>query len=220
MDDNGKSNGKLASPNGKAQTKRKVNQPILKNGTVAPPLFAQKKVTNRKISTLCPHPKQAIFPDLPPDELRRLAESMKRGLDEPVEILPNGTIISGHQRIKAAKLLGWTEIRCWVRHDLAEQGDDAVERRLIEANFHRRQLGRWRKPAATAGCSTIARPSIRRGRRTRLVSRLAAKPNARPRASNAGDAFSLSVATDMAGAGRPGVVSHLSPPVMPDFSFS
>ena len=141
MDRNGKSTGKQASPNGKAQTKHKPNQPTSKNGVVAQPLFVKKKVTNRKISSLRPHPKQAIFPDLPPDELNRLTESMKRGLDEPVEILPDGTIISGHQRVKAAKRLGWKEIRCWVRHDLAEQGDEAVERRLIEANFHRRQLG-------------------------------------------------------------------------------
>ena len=110
------------------------------NDAAEPPVFVKKKVTNRKIGSLRPHPKQAIFPDLSPDELRRLAEH-EAGLDEPVEILPNGTIISGHQRVEAAKLLGWKEIRCWVRHDLAEQGDDAVEHRLIEANFHRRQLG-------------------------------------------------------------------------------
>jgi ParB-like chromosome segregation protein Spo0J len=140
MDLNGHSNGKQASPNGKARTKHKANQPISTNGAAAPPPFAKKKVTNRKISSLRPHPKQEFFPDLPPDELNRLAESMKRRLDEAIEILPDGTIISGHQRVKAAKLLGWKEIRCWVRHDLAEQGAEAVERRLIEANFHRRQL--------------------------------------------------------------------------------
>ncbi len=141
MNRNGQSPGKPASSNGKAQTKYEPNQPTSHNGAVTPPLFVKKKVTNRRISSLRPHPKQAIFPDLPPDELRRLAESMKRGLDEPVEILPDGTIVSGHQRVKAAKLLGWKEIRCRVRYDLAKQGDDAVERRLIAANFNRRQLG-------------------------------------------------------------------------------
>ena len=34
------------------------------------------------------------------------------------------------------------EIRCWVRDDLAKAGDAAFERRLIEDNFNRRQLGR------------------------------------------------------------------------------
>ncbi|MHC4401375.1 MAG: ParB/RepB/Spo0J family partition protein, partial [Planctomycetota bacterium] len=58
-----------------------------------------------------------------------------------VEILPDGTIIAGHQRVRAATKLGWTEIRCWVRNDLAEAGDEAIEVRLIQDNVNRRQLG-------------------------------------------------------------------------------
>jgi hypothetical protein len=39
-----------------------------------------------------------------------------------VEILPDGVIISGHLRVRAAEPLGWTEIDVMVRTDLAEVG--------------------------------------------------------------------------------------------------
>src|SRR4051812_29695207 len=41
---------------------------------------------------------------------------------------------------RAATLLGWTEIDVWVNHELAEQGELAVEQRLIEDNLTRRNL--------------------------------------------------------------------------------
>ena len=34
----------------------------------------------------------------------------------PLQVLPDGTIISGHQRVRAAKLLGWSHIEAVVRH--------------------------------------------------------------------------------------------------------
>lgn len=95
-----------------------------------------------KLTKLKPHPRQAtMFDDLPEVELLALAEDIKaNGLRHPVEILPDGTIVAGHQRCRAAKHLKWTEIDVVVRHDLAEQGDDAVEAHFIRDNFTRRQL--------------------------------------------------------------------------------
>src|SRR5438445_9711668 len=98
-----------------------------------------------KIAGLKPHPLQAqFFADLPMQKLRDLTEDMKeRGQKEPLELLPDGTIVCGHQRAKAAEtVLGWDEIDAWVNHDLADQGDLAVEQRLIEDNLARRQLDR------------------------------------------------------------------------------
>jgi hypothetical protein len=66
----------------------------------------------------------------------------RNGLQHFVEILPNRTIICGHQRVRAARLLGWTSITCWVRDDLEAAGEIAIERRLIEDNLHRRQLSK------------------------------------------------------------------------------
>jgi ParB-like chromosome segregation protein Spo0J len=97
-----------------------------------------------KVSDLKPHPRQSQFFDkLPHHLLRDLAQDMEaRGLKEPLEILPDGTIVCGHQRTEAAKLLGWDEIDVWVNHELAEQGEHAILQRLIEDNIARRQLDR------------------------------------------------------------------------------
>lgn len=102
----------------------------------------KKRVKYCRVEDLTAHPQQPdLFPDLPNVELQSLADDIKKnGLIHPVEILPGGTIIAGHQRVRAAKLLGWTEIRCWIRDDLADAGEAAVEHRLIEDNFNRRQL--------------------------------------------------------------------------------
>ncbi len=75
-------------------------------------------------------------------------KSWGRGLDHPLEILPDGTILCGHRRRAAAMLLGWETIDVVVRHDLAGQGEEAAERRLIEDNLDRRQMG----PLAIARC--------------------------------------------------------------------
>jgi len=64
----------------------------------------------------------------------------EEGQIEPIEITPGYLVICGHLRIEAAKRLGWTEISAWIRRDLAEAGDEAVEKRLIEGNLVRRQL--------------------------------------------------------------------------------
>ncbi len=83
----------------------------------------------------------AHFRDLPAPEYRHLVRSMRvEGLLQPIEILPNGEIIDGHQRVRAAVELGWTEIACIVRHDLAESNEAAIEYRVIDANLNRRQL--------------------------------------------------------------------------------
>jgi ParB-like chromosome segregation protein Spo0J len=100
-----------------------------------------KMVEKWPLHSLQPHPKQReLFHDLDQAALTGLAEWMrKEGLLLPVEILPDGIIISGHQRVRAAHLLGWAEIDVVVRHELAGRPDAAVQR-LIDANRHRRQL--------------------------------------------------------------------------------
>lgn len=47
------------------------------------------------------------------DELQRLATSIKEfGFVDPVIVNKDMTIIGGHQRVKAAKLLGWSDVPC------------------------------------------------------------------------------------------------------------
>jgi hypothetical protein len=103
-----------------------------------------KHIQKWKIQDLKPHPRQAqLFDDLPMRQLIDLAQDIEaRGLKEPLEILPDGTLVCGHQRTRAAKYLQWEEIDVWVNHELAAQGAVAVEQRLIEDNLVGRKLDR------------------------------------------------------------------------------
>ncbi len=99
------------------------------------------KHEDRPVAELHPHPDNAIYSDLSELELRSLAADMAtRGQQHPIDILPDGTIVGGHQRWRAAQLLGWKTIRCRVRYDLAREGVDAIEQFLLRDNFDRRQL--------------------------------------------------------------------------------
>ena len=93
---------------------------------------------------LKPHLRQeSLFSALSDGELEELACDMQaRGLQHPIEILPDMTIVAGHQRVRAARKLGWTEIDVIVRHDLAEAGEIAAELHLICDNVRRRQMGK------------------------------------------------------------------------------
>ena len=96
----------------------------------------KRKVQHWDITKLKRHPKQAeFFNDLSDTELQSLARDIEdNGQLTPVEILPDGTIIAGHQRVRAVKSLGWEKVRVWVRQDLADAGEEAVEKRLLEAS--------------------------------------------------------------------------------------
>ena len=102
---------------------------------------SSKTVQKWKISKLTQHPEQAaIFDDLPDKPLKPLADRMaKNGQREPVQIRPNGTIITGHQRVRAAKLLNWMEIDVVVRYDLEKEGEAAIEAHFLEDNLFGRQ---------------------------------------------------------------------------------
>jgi ParB-like chromosome segregation protein Spo0J len=114
-----------------------------------------------------PHPKQRVYFGEPSDqEVQELAADMRRnGQHQPAEALPDGTLLVGHKRVKAAGLIGWDKIEVWVRHDLAAQ-PEAAERRLLEDNLYRRQLG----PMGVARCYQAIRRLERKNASTRLTS--------------------------------------------------
>jgi ParB family chromosome partitioning protein len=97
------------------------------------------------LDQLRPHPRQADLFGLPTDQdpgVRELADSMRRdGLRDPIDILPDGTILAGHRRVAAARWLGWNEIEVRIRHDLLDSPQEA-ERFVIEDNLMRRHLDR------------------------------------------------------------------------------
>jgi ParB-like chromosome segregation protein Spo0J len=108
-----------------------------------------RKVERWKLSRLKENPLQReVFAGPAQHEVEELAADMKaNGQTTPVEALPDGTLIAGHKRRLAAELLGLKELDVWVRYDLAAD-PAAAERRLIEDNLHRRQLG----PLGLARC--------------------------------------------------------------------
>lgn len=105
---------------------------------------AVEKVTGQwAINRLRPHPKQtSLIGDATAAEVKVLAGDIKaNGLLQPVEITSIGVIICGHTRVRAATLLEWPSIECWIRNDLEALGEPAIEARMVEDNLHRRQLG-------------------------------------------------------------------------------
>ena len=112
-----------------------------KPDTAAKPA-AVRVYETREIDSLKQNALQSeVFGDLPDAELDRLRVSIKKqGLTYPIEIQSDGTILDGHQRVRAFKLLGRKKIRCWVRTDLEEKGAKACDDRFVEANLERRQL--------------------------------------------------------------------------------
>lgn len=94
------------------------------------------------LTDLRPHPRQAsVFNDVSDSELAELATNIKDyGLQHPIHILADGTIVSGHQRVRAARLLGWDTITAVVRDDLGEADSLTSVEHLIQENLQRRHL--------------------------------------------------------------------------------
>ena len=104
--------------------------------------MARAKIARWELTRFKEHPAQQLYiRPLDEEALAALALDMaaKGALDHPVEALPDGTLLDGHQRLVAAKALEWKSLPTLVRHDLA--GDPAAaERRLLEVNMLRKQL--------------------------------------------------------------------------------
>jgi ParB family transcriptional regulator, chromosome partitioning protein len=97
-------------------------------------------VVSVKLDDLHDHPRQhALFGDLSGPEFAALVEDLRRnGQREPIRILSDGTILCGHQRVRAARELGWTKIDAIVV-DVKDEVE--AEELLISDNLNRRQLG-------------------------------------------------------------------------------
>ncbi len=103
--------------------------------------FALKKL---QVSDLREHPNnEKIFSPLAEPELQLLAEDMDaNGLGTPIDVTPDGVIVGGHMRVRAAKLLGWSTIECRVHEDWQDPHAPEVIEHLISDNLNRRQCTR------------------------------------------------------------------------------
>ena len=100
------------------------------------------QIEQRAVADLREHPEQQdLIGDISESELNELTASIQRtGLQHPIEILPDGTVVGGHQRLRAVNSLNWIEVDVIVRHDLAQAGEGAIIAYLVEDNLHRRQM--------------------------------------------------------------------------------
>ena len=87
------------------------------------------------INVLKPHPRNnEFFDDLSGEEFERLKNSIRdEKIYNDILVSPDMTIISGHQRVRAAKKLGMKLVPIKIDEDL--QDDNSKLRALISNNF-------------------------------------------------------------------------------------
>jgi ParB-like chromosome segregation protein Spo0J len=124
---------------------------------------------SREVASLLPFPKQeTYFPGLSDYDLRQLAREIDRdGLQQKIEILPRNkagyppnTILRGHQRLRALKLLGRETTDVLVRYDLVDATVDEIERVFLGENVNRQQLDPLSKARAALRMIEIEKGQI------------------------------------------------------------
>lgn len=92
------------------------------------------------INELKPHPRNnEFFDDMTGDAWNAFKESIATsGIVEPIVVTQDMVIVSGHQRIRAAKELGLSTIMVDIRK---YENDDKVLKDLIETNIRQRGIG-------------------------------------------------------------------------------
>ena len=95
------------------------------------------QINKIKTSELIPHPRNNdFFEDITGAKWDEFIESIKeRGIIEPLIISQNNTVVSGHQRLRAAKHLKLTKVPCIVKN---YSSDDDLLKDLIETNIRQR----------------------------------------------------------------------------------
>jgi len=105
------------------------------------PVNVPHEVVEWKVSQLKAHPANGIFPDLSPHDFQAMVTDIRaNGLQHPLEILPDGTLLAGHQRLRAVKKLKQETVACIVRKDLAALSPEEQEAYLLRDNLNRRNL--------------------------------------------------------------------------------
>lgn len=99
---------------------------------------------------LKPHPRNGeFFDDMDGQKWKDFLQSVRTsGIIEPIIVTQDLVIVSGHQRVRAAKAIGILKIAVEVRH---YADDDKVLKDLIETNLMQRGIGNV-NPIKTARC--------------------------------------------------------------------
>lgn len=99
---------------------------------------------------LHPHPRNGeFFDDMDGQKWKDFLQSVRTsGIIEPIIVSQDLTIVSGHQRVRAAKAIGKMKIAVEVRH---YEDEDKILKDLIETNLMQRGIGNV-NPIKTARC--------------------------------------------------------------------
>lgn len=91
------------------------------------------------VADLLPHYLEAgKSGSVPSRATRALADKMTvEGQQAPIEILPDLTVVSDHEPVRAARLRQWNEMDAIVRGDLADQGEVAIEEHVLLSRLDR-----------------------------------------------------------------------------------
>lgn len=109
-----------------------------------------------KVELLKVHPRnKEFFDDMEGDKWKDFVESIKTsGIIQPLIVTDDYVVISGHQRLKAAKELGLTEVPCEVHEYNDKDGITAEDwklKDLLESNLMQRGIGNI-NPMKSARC--------------------------------------------------------------------
>ncbi len=101
-------------------------------------------------NNLKPHPRNnEFFDDMDGQKWKDFLQSVRTsGIIEPIIVTQDLVIVSGHQRVRAAKAIGLMKIAVEVRH---YESDDKVLKDLIETNIMQRGIGNT-NPIKLAKC--------------------------------------------------------------------
>lgn len=96
-----------------------------------------QEIMNLPVAALKPHPRnEEFFSNIEGEDFKRLKESISElGILTPLRVAADMTLVSGHQRYRAAKELGLELVPVIVDHTL--KSDDGMIAQLIAANFGR-----------------------------------------------------------------------------------
>ena len=113
------------------------------------PTAKQAEFVSVPLDELHEHPANKIFP-ISEEEVKTLADSIElNGLQQPPLVTPcetgGYTLISGHRRVEAIRLLNWTTVTCKVQNYASPE---LAELALLTANTETRKDKTWMVPAA------------------------------------------------------------------------
>lgn len=111
------------------------------------PIQSDYKVVEVAVSVLRPHPRNERIYGIEPIDEGLCRSIQELGIDTPLEITADYTVVKGHRRLKCAAHLGLKTVPCRIREDLKD--DNSIIYSLIEDNRHQRSRTHLQKQRET-----------------------------------------------------------------------